>query len=104
MNTLPTRFSLQQPSEESQARRFARRRDGYIHALNGGIWDDPFRWSNGSEYRHIVSTNYALLAAWCTEHGLPVSFIQRRDLRDVRNGWERVQAWHVDLGGPLLGL
>ncbi|GIW10691.1 MAG: nicotinate-nucleotide--dimethylbenzimidazole phosphoribosyltransferase [Dehalococcoidia bacterium] len=84
------------------ARRFARRREGYLHALEGGIWDDPFRHVDGRRYRHIVSTDLGRLIAWAEARGISRSRIVRRDLRDYRRNGERVVAWHIDLGGPYL--
>ncbi|GIW08927.1 MAG: nicotinate-nucleotide--dimethylbenzimidazole phosphoribosyltransferase [Dehalococcoidia bacterium] len=84
------------------ASRFAKRRLGYFHALDGGIWDDPFLHADGRRYRHIVSTDLDRLIAWAESRGISRSRIVRRDLRDFRNNRERVAAWHIDLGGPYL--
>jgi nicotinate-nucleotide--dimethylbenzimidazole phosphoribosyltransferase len=87
-----------------QALRFPNRRLGYYHALEGGIWDDPFLHADGNHYRHIVSTDLERLASWAESRGLPRSRITRRDLKDFRANRERVAAWHIDLGGPYLDL
>lgn len=84
------------------AARFPKRRQGYLHALDGGIWDDPFHHADGQRYRHIVSTDLERLVAWAEARGISRSRIVRRDLRDFRNNRERVAAWHIDLGGPFL--
>jgi nicotinate-nucleotide--dimethylbenzimidazole phosphoribosyltransferase len=87
-----------------RANRFAKRRLGYLHALEGGIWDDPFVHADGRRYRHIVSTDLDRLVAWAESRGIPRSRIVRRDLRDFRNNREAVAAWHIDLGGPYLDI
>jgi nicotinate-nucleotide--dimethylbenzimidazole phosphoribosyltransferase len=84
------------------AARFPKRRQGYLHALDGGIWDDPFLHVDGKPYRHIVSTDFDRLVAWAEARGISRSRIVRRDLRDFRNNREPVAAWHIDLGGPFL--
>ncbi len=76
---------------------FARRRDGVMHALEGGLW--LHRWRHrGHPMAHLVSSDKAALLAWGAEHGLDARRIQFKPLKDPRTG-VRVDAWHWDLFG-----
>jgi hypothetical protein len=78
-------------------REFARRRDGLIHALDGGLW--LHRWRlEGRPMAHLVSSDKAALLAWGAEHGMDLRWIQYKPLRDPRTG-ARVPMWHWDLLG-----
>ena len=78
-------------------REFERRRDGVIHALEGGLW--LHRWRlEGRPMAHLVSSDKAALLAWGAERGMDARWIQYKPLKDPRTG-ERVPAWHWDLIG-----
>jgi hypothetical protein len=79
---------------------FRSRREGMIHAMDGGLWLHRHLWK-GRRLAHLVSTDRALLLAYGREVGLPESHLQYKPLKDPRTG-ERRDAWHWDLGGPLL--
>jgi hypothetical protein len=83
-----------------QWREFARRRDGMIHAMDGGLWLHRHVWF-GKPMAHLVSTDRDLLLAYGRAVGLPPSRLQFKPLRDPRTR-ERRDAWHWDLGGAYL--
>jgi hypothetical protein len=79
---------------------FARRRDGVIHAMDGGIWLHRHVWFERPMV-HLVSTDKARLIAWGARVGLPAERLQHHPLKDPRTGIRR-EAWHWDLAGPYL--
>ena len=79
---------------------FASRRQGMIHAMDGGLWLHRHNWQ-GRPMAHLVSSNRARLVAYGVSIGLPESRLQFKPLRDPRTG-QRREAWHWDLGGPYL--
>jgi len=81
-------------------REFASRREGMIHAMDGGLWLHRHVWK-GRPMAHLVSTDRARLLAYGAEAGLPAARLQFKPLRDPRTG-ERRDAWHWDLLGPHL--
>ena len=81
-------------------REFHRRRDGMIHAMNGGLWLHRHVWK-GRPMAHLISANRARLLEYGTSIGIPVARLQFKPLKDPRTGI-RLDAWHWDLGGPFL--
>ena len=79
---------------------FARRRDGMIHAMDGGLWLHRHVWK-GHPMAHLVSVDRALLLEYGHAVGLPAHRLQYKPLKDPRTG-ERREAWHWDLVGPFL--
>ena len=79
---------------------FTRRRDGMIHAMDGGLWLHRHVWY-GRAMAHVVSTDRARLLAWGRHVGVDVSRLQYKPLKDPRTA-ERRDAWHWDLAGPWL--
>jgi hypothetical protein len=79
---------------------FERRRDGMIHAMDGGLWLHRHLWK-GRRLAHLVSTDRALLLAYGTAVGISPDRLQFKPLKDPRTGIRR-DAWHWDLGGPYL--
>jgi hypothetical protein len=79
---------------------FTRRRDGMIHAMEGGLWLHRHVWF-GRRMAHLVSTNRDRLLAYGRSVGLPDERLQYKPLKDPRTGAER-EAWHWDLVGPFL--
>jgi hypothetical protein len=84
----------------SGAREFAKRLDGMIHAMDGGLWLHRHVWL-GRKMVHLVSTDRARLLAYGAELGIPERRLQYKPLKDPRTGVRR-EAWHWDLGGPVL--
>ena len=81
-------------------REFPSRREGMIHAMDGGLWLHRHVWK-GRPMAHLVSTDKACLLAYGAEAGLGAGRLQYKPLKDPRTGVRRA-AWHWDLGGPLL--
>jgi hypothetical protein len=81
---------------------FARRRDGMIYAMEGGLWLHRHVWF-GKEMAHLVSTNLELLLVFGRRRGFPDERLQYKPLRDPRTGTRR-DAWHWDLQGKFLPL
>jgi hypothetical protein len=79
---------------------YARRRDGMIHAMDGGLWLHRHVWF-GTAMAHLVSTDRDRLIAWGEAAGLPADRLQYKPLRDPRTA-ERRDAWHWDLVGRFL--
>jgi len=87
-------------TREAGAREFVRRREGMIHAMDGGLWLHRHVWK-GQRMVHMVSTNRDKLIAYGTALGIPLHRLQYKPLRDPRTEIRR-EAWHWDLGGPVL--
>lgn len=83
-----------------QWREFTSRRDGMVHAMDGGLWMHRHSWF-GTPMAHLVSTNRALLLAYGAAVGLPAHRLQDKPLKDPRTGTRR-PAWHWDLVGRYL--
>lgn len=81
-------------------REFVKRRAGMIHAMDGGLWLHRHVWK-GHRMVHLVSTDRELLLRYGAALGMPVRRLQHKPLRDPRTEI-RVEAWHWDLGGPVL--
>lgn len=79
---------------------FAQRRDGMLHAMDGGLWLHRHVW-RGHPMAHLVSTDRELLLEWGRHAGLPARRLQYKPLKDPRTG-ERREAWHWDLVGDFL--
>ena len=79
---------------------FAKRRDGMIYAMDGGLWLHRHMWK-GQKMAHLVSTDRGRLLAYGHAVGLPESRLQFKPLKDPRTG-ERRDAWHWDLVGVWL--
>jgi len=83
-------------------REFERRRDGMIHALDGGLWLHRFvLW--GEEMAHLVSSDRDVLITAGRLLGMSERWLQFKPLKHPRQG-ERVKAWHWDLRGTYLEL
>ena len=79
---------------------FERWRDGMRYAMDGGLWFHRHVWK-GRRLAHLVSVDRALLLAYGAAVGLPEDRLQFKPLKDPRTGIRR-DAWHWDLGGPVL--
>jgi len=91
---------LRELTRASGAREFVKRREGMIHAMDGGLWLHRHVWK-GHRMVHLVSTDRARLLTYGRAIGMPERRLQYKPLRDPRTGI-RVAAWHWDLGGPVL--
>ena len=81
-------------------REFARRRDGMIFAMDGGLWLHRHEY-RGHPMAHLVSTDRAALLAYGHAVGMPPDRLQYKPLKDPRSGARR-DAWHWDLVGRFL--
>lgn len=81
---------------------FARRRDGMIFAMDGGLWLHRHVWK-GHRMAHLVSTDRERLLAYGRLVGLSPARLQFKPLKDPRTGLRR-DAWHWDLVGDLVPL
>lgn len=79
---------------------FERRREGMIHAMDGGLWLHRHVWK-GRAMAHLVSTDRERLVAYGRAVGLPEERLQFKPLKDPRTA-ERRDAWHWDLLGRFL--
>ncbi len=86
--------------DELPYREFARRRDGMVHAMDGGLWLHRHVF-NGRPMAHLVSTDREKLLAYGRTVGLAASRLQYKPLKDPRTGARR-DAWHWDLVGEFL--
>ena len=91
---------LRELNRTSGAREFARRREGMIHAMDGGLWLHRHVWK-GRRMVHLVSTDRERLLSYGRLLGLPDGRLQYKPLKDPRTEMRR-EAWHWDLGGPVL--
>ncbi|MCA2986467.1 MAG: hypothetical protein ACK6DR_01715 [Gemmatimonas sp.] len=83
----------------SGCREYVKRREGMIHAMDGGLWLHRHVWKD-TPLVHLVSTDRARLVAYGAALGLSVARLQYKPLKDPRTGTRR-DAWHWDLGGPV---
>ena len=90
---------LRSLNRRAGAREFVKRRDGMIHAMDGGLWLHRHVW-RGKPMVHLVSTDRARLLDYGTALGMPAHRLQFKPLRDPRTS-VRVDAWHWDLVGPV---
>ena len=81
-------------------REFARRRDGMMFAMQGGLWLHRHLY-RGHPMAHLVSTDRERLVAYGRAAGLSLDRLQYKPLKDPRTG-ERRDAWHWDLVGRFL--
>ena len=82
-------------------REFEKRRDGMIHAMDGGLWLHRHVWK-GRRMAHLVSVDRELLLQYGAAVGIPSDGkLQYKPLKDPRTGIRR-DAWHWDLLGPFL--
>lgn len=79
---------------------FARRREGMIHALEGGLWLHRFML-RGERWAHLVSSDRELLIQAGKRLGMRPEWLQYKPLKHPLRG-ERVEAWHWDLRGERL--
>jgi hypothetical protein len=86
--------------ERFPLREFASRREGMIHAHEGGLWLHFHVWQ-GRPLAHLVSIDRAALFAYGDYVGIARERLQDKPLKDPRTG-VRWPAWHWDLGGPFL--
>ncbi|HEY2374782.1 MAG TPA: hypothetical protein VGH98_02305 [Gemmatimonadaceae bacterium] len=87
-------------AEPAPFREFRSRREGMIYAMDGGLWLHRHVWK-GRKLAHLVSTDRERLLAYGRRAGLPAERLQHKPLKDPRTGVRR-EAWHWDLGGPVL--
>ena len=87
-------------SDAQPYREFQHRRDGMVHAMDGGLWMHHHVWK-GKPMAHLISTDQAKLLAYGKAAGIPRARLQYKPLKDPRTGLRR-EAWHWDLGGPFL--
>ena len=99
-NTTRRHQRLRDANRASGAREFLKRRDGMIHAMDGGLWLHRHVWQ-GRPMVHLVSIDRERLLAYGHSLGLSESRIQFKPLKDPRTDIRR-DAWHWDLGGPVL--
>ena len=71
-----------------------------VYAMDGGLWLHRHVWK-GRPMAHLVSTDRERLLDYGRTVGIPESRLQYKPLKDPRTG-ERRDAWHWDLGGPVL--
>lgn len=95
-----TQFDSERHGDPLMFREFRLRRDGMIHAMSGGLWLHRHIWK-GRPMAHLVSCDRMLLLAYGRQVGLSPERLQYKPLKDPRTG-ERRDAWHCDLGGPVL--
>ncbi len=88
------------PHDTGIPREFSKRRDGMIHAMDGGLWLHRHVWF-GRRMAHLVSTNRERLLDYGRRVGLPDERLQFKPLKDPRTGIRR-DAWHWDLVGAFL--
>ena len=91
---------LREVTYASGAVEFLKRKEGMQHAMDGGLWLHRHVWL-GRPMVHLVSTDRERLLQYGRAVGIPESRLQFKPLRDPRNAIRR-DAWHWDLGGPVL--
>src|SRR3982074_531796 len=102
--------SLSVPPETPRA--FARRADGFRHALAGGLWLAPLVYLEHARfgpgwYGKVVSSDPERLLAWAVSKAIPRRALEVKSLPDVdmpRKGRRRLPGYHIDLWGARLAL
>jgi hypothetical protein len=79
---------------------FTRRREGMIHALDGGLWFHR-HVLRGEPMAHLVSSDQELLLRAGSVLEMRRSWLQYKPLKYPPTG-ERREAWHWDLRGVFL--
>jgi hypothetical protein len=79
---------------------FARRRDGMVYAMDGGLWLHRHVWK-GHPMAHLISTDRRRLMEYGKLVGLKSDRLQYKPLKDPRTGKHR-EAWHWDLVGEFV--
>jgi hypothetical protein len=93
-------------------RYFARRADGFRHAIAGGLWLAPLVYLEQARfgpgwYGKVVSSDPQRLLDWASNKGIPVRALQVKSLPDVdmpRSNRKRLPGYHIDLWGARLAL
>lgn len=93
-------------------RSFERRKDGFRHAIGGGLWLAPLVYLEHARfgpgwYGKVVSSDPERLLAWATSKGIPSRALQVKSLPDVdmpRANRRRLPGYHIDLWGARLAL
>jgi hypothetical protein len=107
-STRPASSSV--PPETPRA--FARRADGFRHALAGGLWLAPLVYLENARfgpgwYGKVVSSDPERLLAWAVSKAIPRRALEVKSLPDVdmpRKGRRRLPGYHIDLWGARLAL
>jgi hypothetical protein len=79
---------------------FEYRRDGMIHAMNGGLWLHRHVWQ-GRAMAHLISSDRDRLLAYGLKVGLPDDRLQFKPLKEPQTN-RRMDAWHWDLVGRFV--
>jgi hypothetical protein len=93
-------------------RAFARRADGFRHAIAGGLWLAPLVYLEHARfgpgwYGKVVSSDPERLLAWAVSKAIPRRALEVKSLPDVempRKGRRRLPGYHIDLWGARLAL
>jgi len=93
-------------------RAFARRADGFRHAVAGGLWLAPLVYLEHARfgpgwYGKVVSSDPERLLAWALSKAIPRRALEVKSLPDLdmpRKGRRRLPGYHIDLWGARLAL
>ena len=93
-------------------RAFARRADGFRHAVAGGLWLAPLVYLEHARfgagwYGKVVSSDPERLLAWAVSKAIPRRALEVKSLPDLdmpRKGRRRLPGYHIDLWGARLAL
>ncbi|MBC7792054.1 MAG: hypothetical protein H7Z74_19075 [Anaerolineae bacterium] len=85
----------EEATRDQPFREFAKRREGMVYAMDGGLWLHRHTL-NDEPMAHLVSTDRERLLAYGRSVGLPANRLQYKPLKDPRTGMRR-EAWHWDL-------
>src|SRR5438477_11455508 len=91
---------------------FARRADGFRHAIAGGLWLAPLVYLEHARfgpgwYGKVVSSDPERLLAWAQSKAIPQRALEVKSLPDLdmpREGRGRLPGYHIDLWGARLAL
>ena len=109
---MPSTLAASSSVPPETPRAFARRADGFRHAIAGGLWLAPLVYLERARfgpgwYGKVVSSDPERLLAWAVSKAIPRRALEVKSLPDVdmpRKGRRRLPGYHIDLWGARLAL
>src|SRR5438445_5772878 len=109
---MPSTLAASSSVPPETPRAFARRADGFRHAIAGGLWLPPLVYLERARfgpgwYGKVVSADPERLLVWAVSKGIPQRALQVKSLPDLDTPLgkrRRLPGYHIDLWGARLAL